>query len=125
MAGNRGVMPPLPSGAKEEMEQESAESLLPPPAPPVEPVLPPEPPKRNKPLEVVAVRDGFYKGERRSPKVVNKDGSPKTFTIPDMSHLGSWMKLVDPVLEKKRQEEEKKNKKQNFLSMKKKDSAGK
>lgn len=108
MSGNRGEMPPLPSGAAivaPESEQESAESLLAPLAPPVVPPvpLPPEVPKRNKPLEVFAIREGFYNGERRSPKQTNKDGSPKVFTIANLSQLGSWMKLVDPVLERERQ----------------------
>lgn len=146
MSGNRGEMPPLPGEASQEVEsQESAESLLPPvplmpPLPadvpvagaqPQEPVLPPKAPERAKPLEVYAIREGFYGGERRSPKNVNRDGSPKTFMIPSMKVLGSWMKLVDPVLQKQREIEDKKKGKSPdgfaFLSKakrKQKESAG-
>lgn len=48
-----------------------------------------------KGIEVVAVRAGFWKKER---KVIGD-----RFVIPDESMLGMWMKCVDPELEKKHQ----------------------
>lgn len=49
----------------------------------------------HRPVEVIATRDGFYR-QRRMVEGVR-------FTVPSMAKVGSWMKCVDPVLEKEHQ----------------------
>ena len=55
--------------------------------------------KKSKAVEVMAIRPGFFKGERKSEGDI--------FSIPEMSKLGSWMKIMDPKLEEERQKAEK------------------
>lgn len=52
--------------------------------------------KGSGPIEVVALRPGFYKHSRRETGDV--------FTVPRMEKVGTWMKCTDSVLEKKHQE---------------------
>lgn len=47
-------------------------------------------------IEVVALRDGFYKNQRI------KEGH--RFQVTDEKHLGTWMKCIDPVVQKKHAE---------------------
>lgn len=48
--------------------------------------------KSSKEIEVVALRLGFYKQERKM------EGD--SFTVPSLDKVGSWMKCVDPQMEK-------------------------
>lgn len=61
-----------------------------------------EEPAPKKPIEVVALRAGFFGSMRRA------EGDK--FMISSMDQLGSWMKLADPKAEKARQDELKKQK---------------
>lgn len=67
---------------------------------PKETDLPPAPEKAQespaKPLEVVALRAGFYGGMRRAEGDV--------FTVGNAKALGSWMRLCDAAAEKRRQD---------------------
>jgi hypothetical protein len=107
-------MPPLPQSAPEQSgvsEQQDMPSLEPQlneempqlrktmmdremPSPAPEPVVPVKPAVRG--IEVVALRDGMYKKYRR------KAGG-KSFIVDKFEELGSWMKCVDPAIEKKHQ----------------------
>jgi hypothetical protein len=77
---NNREMPPLPSKASEESEA--------------------VPPKKG--IEVIALRPGFFQQQRK----VEGD----KFTVVDMSKVGTWMKCVDPVLEKQHQSKMKEQK---------------
>ena len=46
---------------------------------------------KQKGIEVVALRSGFYKGSRR----VEGD----KFTVPSLDKVGTWMKCIDEKLE--------------------------
>lgn len=93
--GNRGQMPVMPASPAVD-----AESLLAPAEPmPEEPKM--EAPKVEK-VAVVATRLGFFNGKRMV--------EGEMFQLDSMKQFGSWMKLADPVAEKKRQEELKKKK---------------
>lgn len=67
-------------------------------------------------IDVVAIKLGFFEGGRRAV------GSK--FSVPSMEKLGSWMKCVDPVLEKRHQEMMKEASLGRVISMNKKDQAG-
>lgn len=54
------------------------------------------PPAPKSGIEVVALRKGFYRNQRR------EEGSK--FVIKSMDDLGDWMECIDPVLEKKHKE---------------------
>ncbi len=75
-------MPQLPTSALQ-----GAETVQ----PPIPPAMPTPPPSR-KHIEVVAIANGFYDNHRKT------EGDH--FTVPDMGMCGSWMKCVDPKLER-------------------------
>lgn len=56
---------------------------------PVPPVVPRSHPK---PIEVVALREGFVRSERK------KEGD--VFTVASMQKLGSWMRCKDPKIQR-------------------------
>lgn len=51
-------------------------------------------PKSTRSIQVVATEKGFYKQMRKAPG--------DEFAVEKFEQLGSWMKCVDPVMEKKR-----------------------
>lgn len=53
------------------------------------------PPLSKNGIEVMALRAGFFKNARKN------EGDK--FTVPSMSKVGTWMKCVDPILEKEHQ----------------------
>ncbi len=71
-------MPPLPSNAATEKSG----------AAPV--------PQPSRAIAVVATAAGFHKGHRKS------EGD--AFTVAKFEELGSWMKCVDPTMQKKHEE---------------------
>ncbi len=74
---------PAPPSAPAEGDGESEAQM---PKPPI------APPSRSKPIEVVAIANGFCDQHRK------KEGDK--FTVPSMKHLGSWMKCIDPKLQR-------------------------
>lgn len=72
-------MPELENAPAEMLEDVQGEEL-------------PAPKKSLKEIEVVALRLGFYKQERKM------EGD--AFTVPSLDKVGTWMKCVDPQLEK-------------------------
>lgn len=78
-------MPSLPKPSEAQVSEESAKVEQ------KEPVAP-----KAKSIEVVALRPGFFKQMRKS------EGDK--FVVEKFEQLGSWMKCLDPVMEKKHQE---------------------
>lgn len=70
-------MPPLPSASLENSEEAA-------------------PVQAPKNIEVVALRNGFFAQERK----VEGD----KFVVPTMKQLGSWMRCLDPRIEKMHQD---------------------
>ncbi len=71
-------MPPLPNANSAEKPAESSKEVV------------------RKPIDVIALRDGFFKQIRRKEN--------DKFQVPSMDKVGKWMKCLDPALEKKHQE---------------------
>ncbi len=80
-------MPPLPAASEPDLGQQEEEI-------PAE--MQPLPPIKKGSVEVVALRPGVYKRDRKA-----KDDK---FRLDSFEQLGSWMRCVDPVVEKKHQE---------------------
>lgn len=59
------------------------------------PPTPPPPKAMPKPIEVMAIRPGFYAPHRKNPGDI--------FTVPSFKKLGSWMKCTDPKIEREHQ----------------------
>jgi hypothetical protein len=117
------ALPPIPdsSGVKPAAPLAQQEAALEMPAPPPLQVantrpntaLPPPanttkvpqitPLSGQREVRVKALRDGFYKQRRF------KEGDE--FTVPSLSKVGSWMKCLDPVLEKESQQLQKEKRK--------------
>lgn len=76
-------MPSLPSQASEESGAEQAEQ-------------PQAAPKVSRGIDVVALRSGFYEQRR----IIEGE----KFTVKKAEQLGSWMRCIDPVMQKKHQE---------------------
>lgn len=84
MAGNRGQMPPLPGTPPVVGDgQDEMVELAPATAAKVGP----------KPIEVVAIANGYFAPHR---KVTGDE-----FTVPSFKQLGYWMRCKDPVVQKK------------------------
>lgn len=82
-------MPPIPGGAEKSAPAPASDM-------PVDPAAAGEPSKTkdkagNVQVEVIALRDGFYQ-QNRIPE-------GKRFVV-SVEKLGSWMKCVDPVVQK-------------------------
>lgn len=82
-------MPKLPGAADSAVPVEESEAVEM-DAPPVEPKVSKP---IEKPIEVVAIRAGFYAQGRRPPG--------QKFQVAKFTQLGSWMKCVDPEIQKK------------------------
>lgn len=91
MSKNR-EMPPLPKSS--EVDSGDAAEFA-------QEVVTPKP--KASAIEVVATRPGFYKQMRKV------EGDKFTY-VGDFESMGSWMKCVDPVLQKKHMEVQKKRK---------------
>lgn len=80
-------MPPLPPSAPSGAETDQA------PAAPAMPLPPPVASRKH--IEVVAVGVGFWDNHRKN------EGD--RFTVPKLEDAGSWMKCIDPKIEREHQ----------------------